>query len=121
MRAGIQSFASRLTERGLQASQKWKRVFREVPLPLGEGAAKRRVRGKRSTLIRPFGSPSPKGRRTPAMLSAHFGQVCLSRRGLRDRQRIRGFLQRLPWEKVITPRLRYAPVFRRRAVSRPTL
>ena len=32
--------------------------------------------GKRSTIIRPFGPPSPKGRRTRAILSAHFGQFC---------------------------------------------
>src|SRR5262245_23280369 len=44
-------------------SQKWKPAFREVPLPLGEDAAKRRVRAK-SALIRPFGPPSPGGRRT---------------------------------------------------------
>src|SRR5262245_22375670 len=50
-------------ERGLQAFFKMETVSREVPLPLGEGAAKRRVRAE-SALIRPFGPPSPEGRRT---------------------------------------------------------
>ena len=46
------------------------------PLPLGEGAAKRRVRAKPSTLIRPFGPPSPKGRRKYTSAQAPFDRTC---------------------------------------------
>src|SRR5262249_35733373 len=42
-------------------SQKWKTVFREVPLPLGEGAAKRRGRAKNRPPSGPSGHLLPKG------------------------------------------------------------
>ena len=48
-------------------------MFSRVPLPPGEGAAKRRVRELQAmkSLIRPFGPPSPGGRRR-ATTQPHF-------------------------------------------------
>src|SRR2546426_2874896 len=52
--------------------------FSRVPLPPGEGGAKRRVRARNAetlgipALIRPFGPPSPGGRRTVPRVSRLF-------------------------------------------------
>src|SRR5215510_11921343 len=53
-------------------------LFWRVPLPLGEGAAKRRVRVPNSseyTLIRRFAPPSPRGRRTRPSFGSDLGHL----------------------------------------------
>ena len=46
--------------------------FGHVPLPLGEGRREAPGEGRKCTLIRPFGPPSPRGRRTRATISANL-------------------------------------------------
>src|SRR5262249_14713765 len=48
----------------LQAFSKIETCFSRGPSPSGRGCREAAVEGRRSTLIRPFGPPSPKGRRT---------------------------------------------------------
>src|SRR5262249_37709269 len=58
-------------------SQKSKPVFSRGPSPSGRGRCEAAGEGNRSTLIRPFGPPSPKGGWTRAILWGHLGQPCL--------------------------------------------
>src|SRR5438876_9128483 len=46
--------------------------FGHVPLPLGEGRREAPGEGRKCTLIRPFGPPSPRGSRTRASISANL-------------------------------------------------
>jgi len=47
-------------------------LFRERPSPFGRGWREARGEGRKRTLIRPFGPPSPRGRRTRATISANL-------------------------------------------------
>src|SRR5262249_52369492 len=50
--------------------------FSRGPSPSGRGCREAAGGGQRLTLIRPFGPPSPKGRRIRTILSPHSGQLC---------------------------------------------
>src|SRR6266516_1917566 len=47
-------------------------LFRKCPSPFGRGWREAPGEGWKSTLIRPFGPPSPRGRRTRASISANL-------------------------------------------------
>src|SRR2546426_7266402 len=47
-------------------------LFRACPSPFGRGWREAPGEGRKCTLIRPFGPPSPRGRRTRASISANL-------------------------------------------------
>src|SRR5438128_7822583 len=47
-------------------------LFRKCPSPFGRGWREAPGEGRKSTLIRPFGPPSPRGRRTRTSTSANL-------------------------------------------------
>src|SRR2546422_8807773 len=56
-------------------------LFRACPSPFGRGWREAPGEGRKCTLIRPFGPPSPRGRRTRASISANLDTTALGPSG----------------------------------------
>src|SRR5439155_1436030 len=52
-------------------------LFRACPSPFGRGWREAPSEGRKCTLIRPFGPPSPRGRRTRTSISANLDTTAL--------------------------------------------
>ena len=70
-------------------------LFRSCPSPFGRGRREAPGEGRKCTLIRPFGPPSPRGRRTRASISANLdttalgGGLCCDSSTIREKSRRR--------------------------------
>src|SRR5439155_18222504 len=70
-------------------------LFRSCPSPFGRGRREAPGEGRKCTLIRPFGPPSPRGRRTRASISANLdttalgGGLCCDPSTIREKSRRR--------------------------------
>src|SRR6266699_7243163 len=60
-------------------------LFRACPSPFGRGWREAPGEGRKCTLIRPFGPPSPRGRRTRAPISANLDTSAPRGKGTRPR------------------------------------
>ncbi len=69
-------------------------LFRACPSPFGRGWREAPGKGRKRTLIRPFGPPSPRGRRTRASISANLDTT--APRGERDAN-----VRLALWESVV--------------------
>src|SRR5436309_13087522 len=67
-------------------------LFRKCPSPFGRGWREAPGEGWKSTLIRPLGPPSPRGRRTRASISANLDTSAAHLIGLKAKQEYLRFM-----------------------------
>ncbi len=67
-------------------------LFQKCPSPFGRGWREAPGEGWKSTLIRPLGPPSPRGRRTRASISANLDTSAAHLIGLKAKQEYLRFM-----------------------------